>query len=48
MNMVTLDMVAPSFQANAFINNIDQQITLQSYQGKWLILFFYGNDFTFV
>jgi alkyl hydroperoxide reductase subunit AhpC len=46
--MVTLDMVAPSFQANALINNSNQQITLQTYQGKWLILFFYGSDFTFV
>jgi alkyl hydroperoxide reductase subunit AhpC len=46
--MITLDMVAPSFQADALINNINQQISLQTYQGQWLVLFFYGSDFTFV
>lgn len=41
---------APLFVTDAY-DNIDKQvkqITLQDYIGKWVILFFYASDFSFV
>lgn len=41
---------APSFQAEAY-DNVSKKITsvdLASYRGKWVVLFFYASDFTFV
>ncbi len=41
---------APVFSAEAY-DNIEKKIKevrLESYQGKWVILFFYSSDFTFV
>jgi len=45
----TTDM-APSFTAEAY-DNIEKkmkEVRLESYRGQWMILFFYGSDFTFV
>jgi alkyl hydroperoxide reductase subunit AhpC len=41
---------APRFDAAAFIagDPEPQRVTLESYLGKWLVLFFYPRDFTFV
>jgi len=42
--------IAPLFDAEAY-DNVDKkikQIRLESYRGKWVILFFYASDFTFV
>lgn len=42
--------IAPLFAAEAY-DNVDKkmrQIRLESYRGKWVILFFYASDFTFV
>ena len=39
---------APDFSATAVINGEFQPITLSQYRGKWVILFFYPLDFTFV
>ena len=41
---------APRFDAAAFVagDPEPQRVTLESYEGKWLVLFFYPRDFTFV
>ena len=41
---------APDFTANAVLadNTIDEKFTLNSMRGKYVILFFYPLDFTFV
>lgn len=41
---------APSFQAQAYDPNNKEikEISLEDYRGKWVILFFYSSDFTFV
>jgi len=38
----------PDITLNAFHENQIKEISLSSYKGKWLILFFYPADFTFV
>ncbi|NKE07509.1 redoxin domain-containing protein [Bacillus selenatarsenatis] len=42
------DDQAPLFTADALINGDIQKINLEDYRGKWVILFFYPSDFTFV
>lgn len=39
---------APDFQATAFAEGAFKNIQLSDYQGKWVVLFFYPGDFTFV
>lgn len=39
---------APAFTAEAFVENDVKKISLSDYKGKWVILFFYPADFTFV
>lgn len=39
---------APAFTQDAFMNNEVKKISLSDYKGKWVILFFYPADFTFV
>merc|ERR1712025_731590 len=39
---------APHFQANALVNGSFKQVSLDDYKGKYLCLFFYPLDFTFV
>ncbi|KAJ3130823.1 peroxiredoxin [Physocladia obscura] len=39
---------APFFQADAVVNQKFTSISLDQYRGKWLVLFFYPLDFTFV
>jgi NADH-dependent peroxiredoxin subunit C len=39
---------APGFTTNAFVANDIAKISLSDYKGKWVILFFYPADFTFV
>jgi len=38
----------PDFELDAFYKNDLEKIKLSSYRGKWVILFFYPADFTFV
>ena len=38
----------PDFMLEAYHEDKVKQITLSDYRGKWLILFFYPKDFTFV
>lgn len=44
----TRDDQAPLFTAEALINGNIEKINLEDYKGKWVILFFYPSDFTFV
>ena len=46
--MIKINNSAPEFQEEAFINNEIKKISLSDYKGKWVILFFYPGDFTFV
>ena len=39
---------APKFKAAAVIDKKFKEISLEDYKGKWVVLFFYPLDFTFV
>lgn len=39
---------APNFQTTALVGREFQTINLEQYRGKWVVLFFYPMDFTFV
>ncbi|MBY0404877.1 MAG: peroxiredoxin, partial [Cyanobacteria bacterium] len=39
---------APDFQAQSYINGEFKDVKLADYKGKWVVLFFYPLDFTFV
>lgn len=43
-----LTAAAPSFSGTAVVNGEFKQISLTDYKGKYLVLFFYPLDFTFV
>jgi alkyl hydroperoxide reductase subunit AhpC len=40
--------LAPDFEVSAFHNGAIQKISLSDYRKKWVVLFFYPADFTFV
>lgn len=46
--MVRLNQEAPEFTATAYANKTFKDISLEEYKGKFVILFFYPADFTFV
>ncbi len=46
--MLQINEKAPNFTENAFVDNKIKKISLSDYKGKWVILFFYPADFTFV
>lgn len=46
--MVKLNQKAPEFKATAFVDNSFKDINMKDYEGKFIILFFYPADFTFV
>jgi peroxiredoxin (alkyl hydroperoxide reductase subunit C) len=39
---------APDFKADALVGKAFKTVSLADYKGKWLVLFFYPLDFTFV
>jgi peroxiredoxin 2/4 len=39
---------APPFTLDAVVNQEFKKVSLSDYQGKWVVLFFYPGDFTFV
>jgi alkyl hydroperoxide reductase subunit AhpC len=41
---------APNFELNAYIRGEkdEQRVSLEQFRGKWVVLFFYPRDFTFV
>ncbi|KZC10041.1 PREDICTED: peroxiredoxin 1 [Dufourea novaeangliae] len=48
MPVPALQKRAPSFQGTAVVNGEFKDISLSDYKGKYLVLFFYPLDFTFV
>ena len=46
----TIGKVAPHFKAQAWVSSASsfKEISLEDYKSKWLLLFFYPLDFTFV
>ena len=40
--------IAPSFDEDAYINGQTKRIKSSDFKGKWIVLFFYPLDFTFV
>ncbi len=46
--MIKINDEAPEFEEDAFINGDIRKISLSEYKRKWVILFFYPADFTFV
>ena len=46
--MIRINEKAPNFTEDAFVNNEIKKINLSDYKGKWVVLFFYPADFTFV
>lgn len=39
---------APTFTVNALVNGQMEKISLENYRGKWVVLFFYSGDFSYV
>lgn len=39
---------APQFKAQAYVDGQMKEVSLSDYKGKWIVLFFYPLDFTFV
>jgi len=46
--MVKVGKKAPSFKLQGYFNNDFKEYSLEDQKGKWLVLFFYPLDFTFV
>lgn len=46
--VLRINYPAPNFKAEAFHNEQIKKISLNDYKGKWVIIFFYPADFTFV
>ena len=46
--MVRINEKAPDFEEDALVVDEIKKIKLSDYRGKWVILFFYPADFTFV
>jgi alkyl hydroperoxide reductase subunit AhpC len=46
--MVQVQQKAPDFKTTAVINKEFKDVSLSDYKGKWVVLFFYPLDFTFV
>ena len=48
LSMVKLNIKAPGFTAQAFHDNGFKEVSLEDYKDKFVVLFFYPADFTFV
>jgi len=48
LSVADVQKPAPNFKGTAVINNDFKEIQLSDYKGKYLVLFFYPLDFTFV
>ena len=46
--MISINEKAPDFTEDAFVDNKIKKVSLSDYNGKWVVLFFYPADFTFV
>lgn len=45
---IGINQKAPDFCTNAYYCGREIDVCLQDYIGKWLLIFFYSGDFTFV
>ena len=45
---IKINHQAPKFEAEVFQDNKIKKVKLEDYKGKWVVLFFYPADFTFV
>ncbi|MPZ77863.1 MAG: redoxin domain-containing protein [Deltaproteobacteria bacterium] len=48
MNLVRVGDKAPDFSLKGILHNKISDYRLSGYQGRWLVLFFYPADFTFI
>ncbi|MBI4240047.1 redoxin domain-containing protein [Candidatus Uhrbacteria bacterium] len=48
LSLLRIGDVVPSKEFEVFYNEKVEKVSLASYHGKWLVLFFYPADFTFV
>lgn len=46
--MVQVAKPAPEFTASALVGGDIKEVSLKDYRGKWVVMFFYPLDFTFV
>ena len=46
--MVQVGQKAPEFSSEAYVKGEIKKISLGDFKGKWIVLFFYPRDFTFV
>ena len=46
--MIKVGKPAPDFSAQAYVNGKFKNVSLKDFRGKWVMLFFYPLDFTFV
>lgn len=46
--MVKINLPAPGFTLESYHNGEFKQVSLSDFKGKWVVLFFYPADFTFV
>ena len=46
--MIKINSQAPEITSKAFHDGKNKEIKLSDYRGKWVILFFYPADFTFI
>src|SRR3989344_9211552 len=47
-NKLEINAAAPAFAAKAYHNDEIKNVKLSDYRGKWVVLFFYPADFTFI
>ncbi len=47
-NKLEINAEAPAFEAQAFHEEQIKTVKLSDYKGKWVVLFFYPADFTFI
>jgi peroxiredoxin (alkyl hydroperoxide reductase subunit C) len=45
---VRIGKPAPEFETSAYINGEIEKVRLSDYRGKWVLMYFYPGDFTFV
>ncbi len=46
--MIKVGQLAPNFTAQGYQDGKFFDVSLEDYRGKWVYLFFYPGDFTFV
>ncbi len=46
--MIEVGKLAPDFTAKSYQNGAFKDISLKDFRDKWVFLFFYPGDFTFV